>query len=460
VTSTERSADLTDVQLRPATPDDAAALAEVHLASRKAATPAMPPSVHPDEDALPWVTGWLAENEVWVAEVDGAAVGYASMTTAWLDGLFVAPDYAGRGIGTLLLDVVKSLRPDGFALWVFESNTPARRFYERHGLVELEHTDGSANEERAPDVRMAWPGRDPMHYLRAQVDEVDDDLAHLLARRAALTATIQEFKDVPGHAGRDPERETEIAQRMARHAPALGVEGLRRIMHEVIGVSLDAVEEAEAVQARAATVAAYEQDAEAYARNAQPLHPDLTAMLDSFVALLQAGDPVGGRVSVGAPYVLEVGSGPGRDAAALEERGVRVRRTDVAGAFVRRLRGQGYDADQLDPLVDDLAGPYDGVLASAVLLHLSRQDCATVLRRLRGVVRPGGVLAVSVKEGDGAGWSRHGSIRDPRWFTYWRSGPFVTLLEGAGWRLTRLDRRAGRSEAETSWLHVLATAQP
>ena len=447
MSSTEQPSPEPEVLLRPATSGDRDALVSVHLASRAGA--AMPPSVHPDEDAVPWVTGWLAENEVWVAEVDGEVVGYASMTEQWLDGLFVAPDHARRGIGGSLLDVVKSLRPAGFALWVFESNLPARRFYERHGLLELEHTDGSSNEERAPDVRMAWPGREPMAYLRAQVDEVDDDLATALARRAALTAAIQQFKTVPGHAGRDPQREAEIASRMAKHAPALGEAGLRRIVHEVVAASLDAIDEADAEHARAATVAAYEQDATAYAQQAQPMHPDLVGMLDHFVLLLGAGSE---------PSVLEVGSGPGRDAAALEERGVRVRRTDVTEAFVRLLRDQGYAADRLDPVVDDLGGPYDGAYASAVLLHLGRSDCATVLRRLRSAVRPGGVLALSLKEGDGAGWSQHGSIERPRWFTYWRAGPLVSLLASTGWQVERLDRRPGGVGPESSWLHVLATA--
>jgi len=39
---------------------------------------------------------------------------------------------------------------------VFESNTGARRLYERRGLVVLERTDGSGNEEKAPDLRLAW----------------------------------------------------------------------------------------------------------------------------------------------------------------------------------------------------------------------------------------------------------------------------------------------------------------
>jgi ribosomal protein S18 acetylase RimI-like enzyme len=48
------------------------------------------------------------------------------------------------------------LRPDGFGLWVFESNLPAQAFYRAHGFEVTERTDGSGNEERAPDLRMDW----------------------------------------------------------------------------------------------------------------------------------------------------------------------------------------------------------------------------------------------------------------------------------------------------------------
>ncbi len=47
-------------------------------------------------------------------------------------------------------------RPDGFALWVFQQNDGARRFYERHGLRLVRETDGSGNEERTPDALYEW----------------------------------------------------------------------------------------------------------------------------------------------------------------------------------------------------------------------------------------------------------------------------------------------------------------
>ena len=144
----------TDVLVRPATPHDAVAVTDVHLASRKAA--AMPPSIHEDHEAYSWMAGRLADVDVWVAEVDGEIVGYLRLTPTWLDDLYVVPSHARLGIGTLLLDVAKSLRPDGFSLWVFEMSAPARAFYAHHGLVEREHTDGSDNEERVPDLRLSW----------------------------------------------------------------------------------------------------------------------------------------------------------------------------------------------------------------------------------------------------------------------------------------------------------------
>ena len=41
-------------------------------------------------------------------------------------------------------------------LWVFQKNTAALAFYRARGFREVERTDGSRNEEREPDVLLAW----------------------------------------------------------------------------------------------------------------------------------------------------------------------------------------------------------------------------------------------------------------------------------------------------------------
>ncbi|WP_323792722.1 GNAT family N-acetyltransferase [Nocardioides sp.] len=152
------SATPTDLALRPAALEDAADVARVHLLSRKTAVAsgAMPPGIHGDSDVEAWLAARLQVDEVWVAEVDAVVVAYLRLTEEWLDDLYVVPDRSGQGIGSALLELAKALRPAGFGLWVFETNLGARRFYASAGLVEGELTDGSDNEERAPDVRMLW----------------------------------------------------------------------------------------------------------------------------------------------------------------------------------------------------------------------------------------------------------------------------------------------------------------
>lgn len=230
-----------DLLLRPATRDDLPRVADVYVAARDAAVPAMPPSVHSAQEVGQWVRSWdLARKEIWLAERDAALLGFAAVDGDWLESLYVHPDRAGSGVGSALLDLVKGIRPGGFSLWVFASNERARGFYAGRGLVELEHTDGSANEERSPDLRMAWPGVDPLRFLRRQIDEADEELGRLLARRVALTTAVQRHKEVPGEAGRDAAREEEIARRVAHHVPTLGEERVRRIVHAIISESLDA----------------------------------------------------------------------------------------------------------------------------------------------------------------------------------------------------------------------------
>lgn len=228
----------TELTLRPATTDDLPAVAELHLAARRGAGDSFPPSVHPDHEARAWVAGWdLSTYDVWVAEHGGEPVGYARWTSTWLDDLYVHPDHQGAGVGTALFETVTTLRPQGFCLWVFESNEPARAFYRLRGCLELERTDGSANEEHAPDIRVAWPGPEPLVFLRGLIDDADLVLGDVLARRTALTRAVQAVK--PSNE-RDPRREADIVRRVAAVVPELGEERVARIVDVIIAQSLDA----------------------------------------------------------------------------------------------------------------------------------------------------------------------------------------------------------------------------
>lgn len=150
--------------------------------------------------------------------------------------------------------------------------------------------------------------------------------------------------------------------------------------------------------------------------------------------------------------VLEVGSGPGHDADRLETLGFTVRRTDATRAFVEMQLADGHQVDVLDVRHGDLGGPYDVVFANAVLLHVDRTELPAVLARLQGAVVPGGLLALTLKEGDGEEWSSH-KVGLPRHFTYWRPGPLRAALVSAGWEPVVLE---ATPQAYGPWLRSLS----
>jgi GNAT superfamily N-acetyltransferase len=144
------------VQPRRARVDEARAVAELWLRSRYASIPAIPAPVHTDDAVREWyATEVLPNREVWVVEADESVVAMMVLKDEWVDALYVDPTRTGEGIGSLLVDLAKECRPDGLDLWAFQSNVRALRFYERHGFVEIETTDGD-NEEGAPDVHYRW----------------------------------------------------------------------------------------------------------------------------------------------------------------------------------------------------------------------------------------------------------------------------------------------------------------
>jgi len=189
------------------------------------------------------------------------------------------------------------------------------------------------------------------------------------------------------------------------------------------------------------TRSSYQAAADRYAQRSRPAVGGSHApILDGVVELLPAG------------RLLELGSGPGWDADYLERLGLRVQRRDVTPAFVEQMQANGHDARILDARKDDLGGPWDGVLANAVLLHLSRSEFSAVVTRLAKVVRPGGIFAFTLKEGDGEHWSE-AKLELPRWFVYWREPELRSTLEAAGWTVLSMERVPGPADV---WLNVIA----
>jgi 2-polyprenyl-3-methyl-5-hydroxy-6-metoxy-1,4-benzoquinol methylase len=194
------------------------------------------------------------------------------------------------------------------------------------------------------------------------------------------------------------------------------------------------------------TIAAYDASAVEYAAETAQLPDSIRTQIERFAGLLG-----------GSGRVLEIGSGGGRDARALEAHGLSVRRTDITPGFVDVLREQGFEADLLDPLTDNLSDPegpggqYDAIWAQACLMHVDRDDLPTVLTRLAQVTRPAGLIFLSVTEGDGhrleAGRT---GLRYHQ--TDWREAELRAVANTSGWAVDEVWSSHGKT---SHFLNVL-----
>ncbi|EYT80512.1 hypothetical protein CF54_25055 [Streptomyces sp. Tu 6176] len=146
------------VVLRRAGAPDAAAVADVWLRSFAAALPTVVQPRTDDEVRAYFRDVVVPSRETWVADDTGGdgVVGVMVLDDAEVSQLYLDPAWRGRGLGDRFVALAKERRPRGLELWTFQVNAPAHRFYERHGFVAAEYTDGSGNEEREPDVRYVW----------------------------------------------------------------------------------------------------------------------------------------------------------------------------------------------------------------------------------------------------------------------------------------------------------------
>ncbi|MEV6867021.1 GNAT family N-acetyltransferase [Streptosporangium subroseum] len=147
---------IAELVFRRADDSDAADIADVWLRSFTAALPTVR-RAHGDDEVRDWFSYVVVpQYETWVAIAEGSVVGLLVLDGEELEQLYLDPSWRGRGVGDRFVDLAKKQRPDGLGLWTFQVNGPAQRFYERHGFIAAERTDGLRNEEHEPDVRYVW----------------------------------------------------------------------------------------------------------------------------------------------------------------------------------------------------------------------------------------------------------------------------------------------------------------
>ncbi|SDD73348.1 Methyltransferase domain-containing protein [Bradyrhizobium brasilense] len=188
-----------------------------------------------------------------------------------------------------------------------------------------------------------------------------------------------------------------------------------------------------------ATLQFYRRNAEAYAGWAKAP----STRLIGFLKLL----PPGGAI-------LELGCGAGNHAAVMLAEGFVLRATDGSPEMAEvaaRLINHPVEAMLFDELEDREA--YDGVWASACLLHVPRDELAGIIGRIHRALKPGGVFYASYKIGHGDGRDSIG-----RYYNYpaadWLAATYAAL---GAWTQVSSDTSEIKSfdEAPATMLHIV-----
>jgi SAM-dependent methyltransferase len=149
--------------------------------------------------------------------------------------------------------------------------------------------------------------------------------------------------------------------------------------------------------------------------------------------------------------VLELGSAFGRDAAYIKSKGFKVIATDAVQGFVDLLRKSGFEARLLNALTDDFGHDYDMLFAQAVLLHFNPEQVEQILQKAHSSLKPKGIIAFSVKQGNGSEWTK-AKLDAPRYFHYWQREDLQAVVQDAGFTIEEISEHKGNFE----WLQVIA----
>jgi acylphosphatase/protein-L-isoaspartate O-methyltransferase len=204
------------------------------------------------------------------------------------------------------------------------------------------------------------------------------------------------------------------------------------------------------------TKAAYEADARAWADRRRGAFVE--ARYQRFRDLLPGGD-----------LVLDLGCGPGNDAALFADLGLEVVGLDLTRSMLEVARDRARTRALIEgdsrrlPLA---SGAFDGVWASASLLHLPKAQVHLALAEARRVLKPGGVVCTFMKMGDHDGImtaeQRGGSasVRGDRYFAHYSPSEWPAHLRACDFRL--LDQQTFDVQAQlpnTPWLTTYALAE-
>ena len=134
--------------------------------------------------------------------------------------------------------------------------------------------------------------------------------------------------------------------------------------------------------------------------------------------------------------VIDIGSGPGRDALILKQGGLDVVCLDASETMVSLCKRKGLrsvlgDFNEI-PFENET---FDGAWAYTSLLHIPKSEIEKPLKEIWRVLKANGIIGLGLIEGDMEGYKEIGGMNVPRWFSFYKKEEIEKLLSKNGFEL-------------------------
>lgn len=157
--------------------------------------------------------------------------------------------------------------------------------------------------------------------------------------------------------------------------------------------------------------------------------------------------------------ILDLGCGPGHHSRVFVDNEFKVQGIDLSTEMIAIAKKEvsGANFQVMDILNLNFENEsFDGIWASASLLHIPKKSLKSVLIQLQSILENDGVLYISLKKGEGSEVLkdfRYGGV--DKFYVYYRSEEIYELLKSVGFEIIEKEERVKRAIYDTnSWIHV------
>lgn len=157
--------------------------------------------------------------------------------------------------------------------------------------------------------------------------------------------------------------------------------------------------------------------------------------------------------------ILDLGCGPGHHSKYFSTHNFKVTGIDLSSEMIKLAKSEfaGLDFRVMDILDLDFAeNSFDGVWASASLLHVNKNQLELILIKIKEILINDGILYISLKEGKGSELFndiRYGGVE--KFYVYYKFQEIKNILYSVGLDILEIELKGRRTDYDTnSWLHI------